>query len=152
MSLAIACAALAAWIYLLAGRGMFWRGMERDDLGAPATPAEWPAVVAVVPARDEADVVERAMTSLLNQDYPGPFSIILIDDNSADGTAEAARASRGAHPLEVVSGRPLPQGWTGKLWAQSQGVARAASVAPTSSTSPTTSGPWSAGPRAAVWR
>ena len=131
MSLAVACAALAAWIYLLVGRGMFWRAAERDDLGAPDEPRVWPTVVAVVPARDEADVVERAVTSLRNQDYPGPFSIILVDDSSSDGTGDAARAARGVHPLEVITGAPLIDGWTGKLWAQSQGVARAQAAFPT---------------------
>ncbi|HEY7851484.1 MAG TPA: glycosyltransferase, partial [Caulobacteraceae bacterium] len=131
MSLAIACVALIAWLYLLAGRGMFWRGTERDDLAAPAQPAAWPAVIAVVPARDEADVVGRAMTSLRLQDYPGAFSIVLVDDNSSDGTADAARAARGTKPLEVIAGAPLVDGWTGKLWAQSQGVTRSAGAMPT---------------------
>ncbi len=131
MSLAIACVALIAWLYLLAGRGMFWRGTERDDLAAPAQPAAWPAVIAVVPARDEADVVGRAMTSLRLQDYPGAFSIVLVDDNSSDGTADAARAARGTKPQEVIAGAPLVDGWTGKLWAQSQGVTRSAGAMPT---------------------
>jgi hopene-associated glycosyltransferase HpnB len=130
VTLAIGCAALAAWIYLLLGRGMFWLGAERDDRNVPPEPSEWPAVVAIVPARDEADVVGQALASLRGQDYPGPFRIILVDDNSGDGTAEAARAAGGVHPLEVISGAPLAEGWTGKLWAQSQGVARAGAAEP----------------------
>jgi hopene-associated glycosyltransferase HpnB len=125
VTFAIGCAALAAWVYLLVGRGMFWRGTERDDRNVQADPASWPDVVAIVPARDEADVVGQAIASLRAQDYPGPFRIILVDDNSSDGTAQAARATGGVHPLEVISGAPLADGWTGKLWAQSQGVARA---------------------------
>jgi hopene-associated glycosyltransferase HpnB len=131
MSLAIGGLALAAWLYLLLGRGGFWRGAERDDLDAPAEPGDWPAVVAVVPARDEADVVGHAISSLRAQDYPGPFRVILVDDNSSDGTAEAARSTSGAHPLSVIAGAPLAEGWTGKLWAQSQGVAAARAEAPT---------------------
>jgi hopene-associated glycosyltransferase HpnB len=131
VSLALACAALAAWLYLLFARGGFWRGTERDDVGAPPGPAHWPDVVAVVPARNEADVVARAIASLRNQDYPGALRIILVDDDSDDGTAEAARAARGVHPLEIIAGAPLAEGWTGKLWAQTQGVAAAASLAPT---------------------
>ncbi|HXU99375.1 MAG TPA: glycosyltransferase [Caulobacteraceae bacterium] len=130
MSLVAALAALAAWIYLLVGRGGFWRASERDDAGVAPEPAVWPAIIAVVPARNEADVVGQAITSLRNQDYPGPFRIILVDDNSEDGTAEAARAARGVHPVEVIGGAPLAEGWTGKLWAQSQGVAAAAHGAP----------------------
>lgn len=128
--LAIAAISLAAWIYLLAFRGGFWRGRERDDVDEPAEPANWPAVTAVVPARNEADVVAQAVQSLRQQDYPGVFRIILVDDDSTDGTAQAALAADGSHPLEVVTGATLPEGWTGKLWAQSQGAARAAEHAP----------------------
>ncbi|HEV2366130.1 MAG TPA: glycosyltransferase [Caulobacteraceae bacterium] len=87
----------------------------------------WPAVAVIVPARNEADVIAASLSSLLAQDYPGPFRILLIDDDSADGTAEAARAL--ADPdrrLSVVRGAPLRGGWTGKLWAMSQGVETAA--------------------------
>jgi cellulose synthase/poly-beta-1,6-N-acetylglucosamine synthase-like glycosyltransferase len=73
---------LGAWAYLLAFRGGFWRGRERDDLDEPPEPEAWPAVVAVVPARNEADVVDQAMQSLRQQDYPGEFRIILVDDKS----------------------------------------------------------------------
>ncbi|HEY1449140.1 MAG TPA: glycosyltransferase [Caulobacteraceae bacterium] len=131
LTLGIGLISFGAWIYLLAFRGGFWRGRERDDLDAPPEPAAWPAVIAVVPARNEADVVGQAIQSLRQQDYPGPFRIILVDDDSDDGTADEARAARGEHPLEVIRGAPLAEGWTGKLWAQSQGVAGAADGAPT---------------------
>ncbi|HEY2482872.1 MAG TPA: glycosyltransferase [Caulobacteraceae bacterium] len=129
-SLGLGLICLAAWVYLLAFRGGFWRGRERDDADQPAEPAAWPAVVAVVPARNEADVVAQAIGSLRRQDYPGAFRIILVDDDSDDGTAEAARRAEGDHPFEVMRGAPLAEGWTGKLWAQSQGVAKAAETAP----------------------
>ncbi|MBA3810699.1 MAG: glycosyltransferase [Caulobacteraceae bacterium] len=120
----IGCGALGAWLYLLLGRGGFWRARERDDVGpdAPA-PAAWPSVVAVVPARDEADVVARSIASLAAQDYPGAFRIILVDDGSTDGTAAAA-ADAAADRLEIIKGAPPPAGWTGKLWAQRQGIER----------------------------
>jgi hopene-associated glycosyltransferase HpnB len=122
------------WVYLLVGRGMFWLARERDDLDQPAQPTAWPAVVAVVPARNEADVIAKAVGSLAAQDYPGPFRIILVDDQSDDGTAdiarEAAARTGAADRLEVISGRPLPAGWVGKMWAVDQGVARAACVMP----------------------
>jgi len=118
---------VAIWLYLLAGRGMFWVMGERDDVNAPPAPASWPSVVAVVPARNEADVVARSIGSLLAQDYPGDFKIILVDDQSSDDTADAARALPGAGRLTVMSGAPRPPGWTGKLWAVSQGVAVAGS-------------------------
>ncbi len=85
---------LAAWLYLLFGRGFFWLTRERDDRDAPA-PEHWPSVAAVVPARNEADVIARSAASLLAQDYPGPFRVILVDDQSDDGTGDAARALGG---------------------------------------------------------
>ncbi len=116
---------VAIWLYLLAGRGMFWVMGERDDVSEPAAPATWPSVVAVVPARNEADVIERTVRSLLAQDYPGAFRVILVDDQSSDGTADEARALPGADRLTVMTGAPRPPGWTGKLWAVKQGVAAA---------------------------
>jgi hopene-associated glycosyltransferase HpnB len=114
---------LAAWLYLLLGRGFFWLTRERDQEDAP-DPAVWPSVVAVVPARDEADVIARSIGSLLAQDYRGPFRVVLVDDQSSDATADAARALNDGR-LEVVPGAPRPSGWTGKLWAVRQGVQRA---------------------------
>jgi hopene-associated glycosyltransferase HpnB len=116
---------LAIWLYLLLGRGFFWLGRERDD-GTAAKQGPWPAVMAVIPARDEAECVGDTVASLLRQDYPGEFTVILVDDQSRDSTAQVARdvaAALGAPDrLTVISGRSLPAGWTGKLWAQSQGV------------------------------
>ena len=127
MTLLAALPALVVWLVLLLGRGGFWRARERDDAASPPAPARWPAVVAVVPARDEADVIARSVGSLLRQDYPGPFRVVLVDDGSTDGTADAARAAAAgaAGRLEVLQGAPLPRGWTGKLWAMRQGVERA---------------------------
>ncbi|HZK98757.1 MAG TPA: glycosyltransferase, partial [Caulobacteraceae bacterium] len=111
--------------YLIAFHGGFWLAAERDDRGQPGDPQSWPAVTAVVPARDEADVIARSIGSLVGQDYPGEFRVILVDDASADGTAAAARAVGGGR-LEILAGAPLPAGWTGKLWAVHQGIERAA--------------------------
>ncbi|HEV8014331.1 MAG TPA: glycosyltransferase [Stellaceae bacterium] len=111
----------AIWAYLLLARGFFW--VARVAPPAPA-PYRWPRIVAVIPARNEADAIGRAVGSLLEQDYPGDFSIVLVDDHSNDGTAEIARAAgRGSEDrLSVVAARALPGGWTGKLWALSEGV------------------------------
>jgi hopene-associated glycosyltransferase HpnB len=118
-------AGLAVWIYLIAGRGGFWLASERDDDSPP--PAAWPDVVAVIPARNEAEGVGETVGSLLQQDYPGAFSIVLVDDQSTDGTADIARAAAAVapHRLTVVRGAALPAGWTGKLWAMKQGVEHA---------------------------
>ncbi len=124
---------LAAWIYLIAARGGFWRAGIRDEDGAPAAPAEWPSVAAVVPARNEADVIAKSLSSLLSQDYPKPLRVILVDDQSDDGTADSARAAAAAlgagERLTVLPGAPPPPGWTGKLWAMHQGVAHTSSPA-----------------------
>ncbi len=117
-----ACLPLAIWAYLIAFRGGFWLAGERDDRGQPADPPTWPAVTAVVPARDEADVIARSIASLLAQDYPGPFRVVLVDDNSRDGTARIAEGLGNQGALTVLKGAPLAPGWTGKLWAMSQGV------------------------------
>src|SRR5439155_23049400 len=89
----------------------------------------WPDVVAVVPARDEVEVVGLTMASLAAQDYPGSFTIILVDDESRDGTTAAAVAAAEALGAEgrltVLDSLPSPPGWTGKLWAVRQGIAAA---------------------------
>ncbi len=121
----VALIPVAIWLYLLAGRGMFWAMQERDDRDEPAPPRSWPSVVAVVPARNEADVIAHTIGSLLAQDYPGSFRIVLVDDQSGDGTADAARALAGQNRLTILAGAPRPAGWTGKLWAVRQGIAEA---------------------------
>ena len=115
---------LAVWLYLLTARGGFWLARERDE-PVVAAPRQWPAVVAVVPARNEADVIARSIGSLLAQDYAGPFRIVLVDDGSSDGTAVVAKGLGGQRRLDVLAGAPLPAGWTGKLWALEQGIRHA---------------------------
>ena len=116
---------LAIWLYLLTARGGYWLTRERDDRNDPPARISWPSVVAVVPARNEADVIARSVGSLLAQDYPGPLRVILVDDESEDGTADIARALDTTGKLTVITGTKRPAGWTGKLWAVSQGIALA---------------------------
>jgi hopene-associated glycosyltransferase HpnB len=125
---------MVIWLGLILAHGRFWTADQRDDRDVPPEPAAWPSVVAVVPARDEADVIARSVGSLLAQDYPGEFRVILVDDSSSDGTAAAARAEaerlgRGER-LQVLTGEPLPSGWTGKLWAVHQGALHADELQP----------------------
>ena len=90
----------------------------------------------MVPARNEADVLARTLTSLLAQDYAGRFAITLVDDRSEDGTAAVAHATIEWHEAQgrarVVAGRARPDGWTGKVWALAEGVeaARASGAQP----------------------
>jgi hopene-associated glycosyltransferase HpnB len=121
---AIAGAVLAAWIWLALLHGGFWR--VRFPAAAPE-PRRWPALLAIVPARDEAGTIAPALGSLLTQDYPGPWHVIVVDDHSSDGTAAAAmacarRLGRESR-LSVVHAGPLPPGWAGKVWAQAEGLA-----------------------------
>jgi cellulose synthase/poly-beta-1,6-N-acetylglucosamine synthase-like glycosyltransferase len=126
MILLLAAVSLSIWIYLVFARGWFWLGRERDD-GMPPRPATLPTVAIVVPARNEAENVAQSVASLLRQDYPA--ALVLVDDDSDDGTADVAwraAASLGASQrLTVIIGRPLPPQWTGKLWAVKQGIAAA---------------------------
>lgn len=111
------------WLYLLLWRGFFW-WMREADLGrGPAPPRR---VAIVIPARDEARVVGQAVASVAAQDYAGPFEIFLVDDHSADDTAEIAHQAG----VRVLSAAPLPDGWTGKLWALSEGLREAGRFSP----------------------
>jgi hopene-associated glycosyltransferase HpnB len=118
----LALLALLIWRFLFFAHRNFWH--SGPEL-LPATPAEFPDVAIIVPARDEVETISPVIASLLAQDYAGKFCVTLVDDNSADGTAAAAGT---APNLLVICGQPKPSGWTGKLWALSQGVA--ASSAP----------------------
>ncbi|HEY1621196.1 MAG TPA: glycosyltransferase [Streptosporangiaceae bacterium] len=166
--------AALAWVYLLACHGGYWLTSQRLPgaalpgaalpggtlaEGAPPGGDQWPAVTAVIPARDEADALPASLPTLLRQDYPGRLGVVLVDDESTDGTAEVAAAlareagwqvrENGADPdgadpdgpdpdgtgrggdqrvLRVVKGSSPPAGWAGKVWAMSQGAARAGSA------------------------
>jgi hopene-associated glycosyltransferase HpnB len=168
---AVCVLAAIAWAYLLAGHGGYWRTDQRlpallgdpghRGLGCPQEvqcppgptlqrdPAAWPGVVAVVPARNEAAVLPATLPTLLAQEYPGAFEVVLVDDESSDQTAEtaaalaleAARADQAGRPgregrtgsgdtrLRIVSGRRPPPGWAGKVWAMDQGLRAAGDAA-----------------------
>ncbi|HEX6442120.1 MAG TPA: glycosyltransferase [Stellaceae bacterium] len=126
----IGAAVGAIWLYLILFRGGFWRVRPEPAPGS-CPPC---SVVAVIPARDEAEVVGRAVESLLTQRFPGSLQVILVDDHSADGTGAIARAAAeeggAADRLTVLAATPLPAGWTGKLWAVRQGVEAARRLGP----------------------
>jgi len=128
----VAAIPLAIWLYLGFLRGNFWR-LEEDHL-EPKSLGKWPHVVAIVPARNEAETIARAVTSLLGQEYPGEFSVIVVDDQSDDGTAalsrKAAEELGAAQRLSVQTVAALSPGWTGKLWALNEGISAASGKAP----------------------
>lgn len=122
---------LAIWIVLTFFRGAFWQ-LSRfdDDAVPPATLPSRPRIVAVLPARNEAETIARTVESLVTQDYPGEFRIIVVDDHSGDETAalaqRAAEAGGAASRATIFQAAPLQPGWTGKLWALQQGIEKAA--------------------------
>jgi hopene-associated glycosyltransferase HpnB len=125
-----AAATLALWLYLIFFRGAFWREFL-NRAAPPQDPLDQPPrIVAVIPARNEAFTIARSVGSLATQHYPGVFHIIVVDDDSTDGTAAAARAAATPDVLTVVHAAPLPAGWTGKLWAVSEGIRRSARFHP----------------------
>jgi hopene-associated glycosyltransferase HpnB len=121
--LTIAALSLAIWVYLLFGRGGFWR--ERPRV-APTPAPRYPEIVAIIPARDEAATIGETVASLLRQDYCGRLTLVLVDDHSSDGTRAVARAAAhalgGEDRLAIVPARLLPAGWTGKIWAIAEGL------------------------------
>ncbi|WP_119166045.1 glycosyltransferase [Algihabitans albus] len=131
----LAAASLLIWIVLLLFRGGFWRGRERFVCPPEADEnRSWPAAAVCIPARNEADVLSQTLRSVLTQDYAGPFHVVLADDASTDGTGDLARrlaVALGAEDrLTVIAPPPLPEGWTGKLWALNAAVAEAERVSP----------------------
>ena len=129
--LTLAVIAVFAWLALLTARGGFWRADQRLP-AAVAGQGPWPEVVAIVPARDEAATVAEVLQSHAKADYPGDFSVILVDDGSRDGTAEVARrvAQGSARHIRVMPAPDLAAGWTGKLWALETGLRALDHVAP----------------------
>jgi glycosyltransferase involved in cell wall biosynthesis len=124
---AVAAAALLAWLWIALLRGLFWRTDQR--LPAGAAPQRWPSLAIVVPARDEAAVLRQSLPTVLAQRYAGAARVILVDDNSTDGTGELARSlDSGGLPLTVTTPGEPPPGWTGKLWALRHGVELAGEV------------------------
>jgi len=125
-----AAATLALWLYLIFFRGGFWREFLNRAAPPEGPPRSPPRIVAIIPARNEAATITRAVASLAAQHYPGIFHIVVVDDDSTDGTAEAARSAATPDVLTVVHAAPLPAGWTGKLWAISEGLRRSARFHP----------------------
>jgi hopene-associated glycosyltransferase HpnB len=120
--------AAAIWLGLLGARGRFWDA-RADRLAEPAAGGETPRVHAIVPARNEGDVIARTLHSLLTQRYVGPFAVTVVDDRSDDDTAAAVRATIARHDARgtaaLRAARPRPEGWSGKVWAMSEGIAAA---------------------------
>lgn len=147
LALIAGCVPVAVWLYSLLAHGRFWRVSSALNFAGRSQPPRRNAarefsVAAVIPARNEAEVIDRAIASLLRQ-RTNQLHIFVVDDNSSDATAEAALAAGAPclspsvgdsagrpHDVTVIAGRPLPLGWSGKLWAMQQGVERALQLNP----------------------
>lgn len=131
IGLGLSFLSVTIWIGLLCFWGQFWRTDQRlAEVGTELPDVEsYPSVCAVVPARNEAALLPVTLRSLLTQDYPGAFSVILVDDYSTDDTAsvaqQVAKDLNKSWQLQIITGAPLPAGWTGKLWAMEQGIRHA---------------------------
>ncbi|MBX9257970.1 glycosyltransferase [Desmonostoc muscorum CCALA 125] len=125
---------LTIWLGLLCFWGQFWRLDQQLEVETLYTTSLQSVVCAVVPARNEAELIPISLRSLLLQDYPGSLDVFLVDDRSTDRTANFAEGVAHAvgkpQQLHIISGEPLPPGWSGKLWAVEQGIKNASLFAP----------------------
>ena len=135
VALILAGLSLLIWIVLTFFRGAFWQLRAFDDDIAPhSAPLVWPRVACVMPARNEAETIARAVSSLARQEYPGEFRIVIVDDHSEDATVDLARSAAqeagAADRVRILHAEALQSGWTGKLWALQQGIASCEQDAP----------------------
>ena len=127
---------LVIWLFLILFWGQFWRVNHQLEANQDKDIDNntLPTVCVIIPARNEADVIPVSLRSLLLQDYPGNFTIFLVDDQSSDGTAnvaqEVAHNLDKTQQLQIVTSTSLPPGWTGKLWAMEQGLQTASTLTP----------------------
>ena len=119
------------WFYLALPGAFFWLGIlllpwrptairETFDARSGPVAPDLSNVTALIPARNEVESIASAVEGLTRQG-PG-LKIVIVDDQSTDGTAAAARRAGGGN-LRVIAGKPLAPGWTGKIWALEQGRA-----------------------------
>ncbi|MGB3509394.1 MAG: glycosyltransferase [Microcoleaceae cyanobacterium] len=127
--LIVICINLMIWIYLLIFRGKFWLPSQQllSTSETEITQIQYfPSIYVIIPARNEAKLLQGTLKSLLSQDYSGNLKIILIDDHSTDNTTNVARMiaqqNNNFTKLEIISAQDLPDGWTGKIWAISEGI------------------------------
>jgi hopene-associated glycosyltransferase HpnB len=118
--LTLGALSLLGWLAVLFRAGRPWdlQPVAEDSPEAPA-PAAWPSVCILVPARNESASLPRTLPSLVAQDYPGAWRVVVVDDRSSDGTAAVVQGA------SVIRGSELPEGWVGKVWALHQGAEKA---------------------------
>jgi hopene-associated glycosyltransferase HpnB len=124
---------LLIWVAIVFARGGFWSARRHllPDCEGEHRPVY---VCVIVPARNEADSIARTVTALLRQKFNGTLRVIIVDDHSDDQTAtvaeRAAEVVGRRDALTIITGVALPEDWTGKLWAVSQGLKKAEAFSP----------------------
>ena len=133
IAIAILSLSLLIWLFMLFFWGQFWRGRTNLDYCYPLLTAQdkhnndkYPDVWGIIPVRNEAAVIADSLSSLLEQNYQGEFNLVLVDDQSTDRTVaiaqEIGRKFNCLSKINIVTGKPLPPGWKGKIWALAQGI------------------------------
>jgi len=108
------------WIVILLLPWRPWSTRERLEGGGNSPPPDTSDLTVLIPARNEARQIGRTLAAIRGQ--APDVAVLMVDDRSDDGSSEAARAA-GLANLRIIEGLPMPDGWTGKLWALDQGLA-----------------------------
>ncbi len=120
LSTLISLSVLALWIITLSLPWLPWRVREVLDADQSRSElSDLSDISVVIPARNEEEIIAKTLAAL--QEQGSGLKIILVDDESEDSTAEIAQSLQLAD-FQIISSKPLPAGWTGKLWAQQQGL------------------------------
>ena len=116
LTTALAAVSVLMWLAVLL---IPWRPWSLQPfLDAQSGGGDLSDITVLIPARNEAAVIQKTLAALKTQGRN--LSLVVVDDQSTDGTAELTRKAW-ADRLAVVAGAPLPSGWSGKLWALEQG-------------------------------
>ena len=117
----LAFMAMVIWIWLIAFRDEYWRADQRLDRYRSV--ADWPSIAIIIPARNEAASISPVLRSHLQTDYPGKWSLVLVNDHSNDNTQALAEEALDGEPRATIVMPPaLPDGWSGKIWAQKAAI------------------------------
>lgn len=108
----------AIWLTILLLPWRPWSTSEVLDVSSPLPEVDLGDITVLIPARNEAETIKATLPALTAQGRG--LNIILIDDQSSDGTGQVARKAVDENLL-IIKGKSLPSGWTGKLWALEQG-------------------------------
>ena len=111
---------LPALPWLAPFASLFRLADNRPNLSDVSPATGTPASV-IIPARNEAAVIETVVRSVLASSYR-PLELLVVDDRSTDDTASIVQRLAEEDPrVRLIRGAPMPEGWYGKPWACVQG-------------------------------